>query len=59
VIPAPRSPEIAGERLDLHNASIDEPAAAAGRCGMIHLPTGRTCWARAHHADGCDFAPAT
>jgi hypothetical protein len=43
--------------LDLHNASIDEPAAAAGYCGMIHLSTGRICRARARHVDGCDFVP--
>jgi hypothetical protein len=43
--------------MDLHNASIDEPAAAAGRCGMIHLPTGRVCRAPARHASGCDFVP--
>jgi hypothetical protein len=43
--------------LDLHNASIDEPAAAAGCCGMIHLPTGRICRARARHAGGCSFVP--
>jgi hypothetical protein len=45
------------ERLDLHNASIDEPTAAAGSCGTIHLPTGRVCRAQAHHGGGCDFGP--
>ena len=45
------------ERLDLHNASIDRPAAAAGNCGTIHLPTGRVCRAQAHHVGGCDFGP--
>jgi hypothetical protein len=51
-IPSPTSDV---ERLDLHNASVDEPAAAAGNCGTTHLPTGRVCRARAHHVGGCDF----
>ncbi len=57
MIPSPPAADTGDKRLDLHNASIDEPAAAAGRCGMIHLPTGRTCREPAHHADGCDFGP--
>ena len=59
MISAPLPSDTGGERKDLHNASIDEPAAAAGRCGTIHLPTGRTCRAQAHHADSCDFGPAS
>jgi hypothetical protein len=55
VIPSAQSPNIRDERLDLHNAGIDELAAAAGRCGTIHLPTGRTCRASARHTDGCEF----
>ena len=31
------------DRQDLHNASVSEEAAAAGGCGQVHLPTGRTC----------------
>jgi hypothetical protein len=58
MIPTPQPPVVATERLDLHNAAIDEPAATAGRCGTIHLPTGRICRAIARHADGCDFGPA-
>jgi hypothetical protein len=57
VIPFPQFPRIGDERLDLHNVSIDGPAAAAGCCGMIHLPSGRICRARARHAGGCDFVP--
>ena len=53
----PQVPDIDDERMDAHNTSIDEGAAAAGRCGMIHLPSGRTCQAQAGHADGCDFVP--
>jgi hypothetical protein len=57
VIPFPHFPRTGVERLDLHNASIDEPAAAVGCCGTIHLPTGRICRTRARHADGCNFVP--
>jgi hypothetical protein len=55
MIHTPRSPSPEAERLDLHNASIDESAAAAGTCGTIHLPSGRVCRAPAHHVGGCDF----
>jgi hypothetical protein len=53
-ISAPR-PADADDRLDLHNSSIEESAAAAGHCGMTHLPTGRVCQEPEHHADGCAF----
>ena len=52
--PAPR-PADADDRLDLHNSSIEETAAAAGHCGMTHLPTGRVCQEPVHHVDGCAF----
>ena len=58
MIPMPKSPDTDGERIDLHNATIDEGSVAAGGCGMIHLPTGRICRAGAGHADGCDFVTA-
>jgi hypothetical protein len=44
------------ERLDVHNASIDQPTAAAGCCGTTDLNTGRICRSPAGHADGCDFS---
>jgi hypothetical protein len=59
VIPLPQFANTGAQRLDLHNVSIDEPAAAAGRCGMIHLPTGRICRARVRHVGGCDFVPVS
>ena len=59
MIPLPQFPNTGAQRLDVHNASIDGPAAAAGCCGMIHLPTGRTCRALARHAGGCDFVPVS
>ncbi|MCU1613168.1 MAG: hypothetical protein JWO98_708 [Frankiales bacterium] len=46
-------PAHAGERLDLHNASVEESAAAAGHCGMTDLRTGRVCQEPHHHAGGC------
>ena len=57
MIPPAQFPRTGDERLDLHNATIDERAAAVGCCGMIHLPTGRICRTRARHADGCTFVP--
>jgi hypothetical protein len=48
-------PAEAGERLDLHNASIEESAAAAGHCAMTDLHTGRVCQEPHHHSGGCAF----
>jgi hypothetical protein len=58
--PTPQ-PQAAGERLDLHNSSIDETAAAAGHCGMTDLHTGRVCQDPQDHSGSCSFvaAPAT
>lgn len=50
---APRPAD--AERLDLHNASIDESAAAAGHCGMTDLHTGRVCQESQDHAGSCAF----
>jgi hypothetical protein len=55
VIPPAQQPVVLTERLDLHNTAIDEPSATAGRCGTIHLPSGRICQAAEHHTDSCDF----
>ena len=55
MIPTPPSSGTSSMRWDLQNARIDEAAAAAGRCGAIHLPTGRTCGAPAGHAGDCDL----
>jgi hypothetical protein len=52
--PAPR-PADADDRLDLHNPSIDESAAAAGQCGMTDLHNGRVCHEPHHHVGGCAF----
>jgi hypothetical protein len=51
----PRSWQPTGERLDLHNASVDETAAGAQMCGMIHLTSGRVCILAVHHRGSCHF----
>ena len=48
-------PAEADERLDLHNASIEASAAAAGHCAMTDLNTGRVCQEPHHHVDSCAF----
>jgi hypothetical protein len=50
---APAEPD---DRQDLHNASVDKQVADAGRCGQVHLATGRTCTLEQGHSGSCDFA---
>jgi hypothetical protein len=50
--PCRRSPP---QRIDAHNASVDFLLAASGRCGMIHLATGRVCTLAARHPGSCSF----
>ena len=57
--PPDHLPEADLERLDVHNASIDEPTAAAGCCGTTDLSTGRICGSPAGHTGGCDFSPTS
>ena len=45
-----------GDRLDVHNTNINEAAACAGRCGTVHLPTGRMCQLPALHPGACQLA---
>lgn len=40
-----------------HNIDTDENLAAAGRCGALHLPSGRACILPARHPGGCHFEP--
>ena len=42
-------------RPDLNNATIREDLAERGRCGMVHLPTGRTCLLPLRHHGPCEF----
>ena len=51
-----RSPDRSSERIDVHNTNVNEAAAAAGRCGMVHLPTGRMCRLRSLHEGACQLA---
>lgn len=45
----------APQRLDAHNTTTDEDAAAHHQCGMQHLATGRVCHLPERHCGGCDF----
>jgi hypothetical protein len=47
------------DRLDLHNSSIEESAAAAGHCGMTDLHTGRVCQEPQSHVGSCAFVAPT
>jgi hypothetical protein len=47
--------ELHDRTREIHNASIDEQLARAGRCGTTHLPTGRRCTLPARHPFGCAF----
>jgi hypothetical protein len=50
------SPGRWGNRLDVHNTSVNEAAARAGRCGTVHLPTGRMCRLPSLHEGACQLA---
>lgn len=43
------------ERPDASSLHVREDVAAAGRCGNVHLPTGRTCTLPARHQGSCNF----
>lgn len=48
----------AEERPDLsstHSPHVREDVAMAGRCGNVHLPTGRTCTLAERHHGSCAF----
>jgi hypothetical protein len=40
----------------MHNASVDEDAAAQGGCGQVYLPTGKMCTLRHGHDASCEFS---
>lgn len=42
-------------RPDVSNPNIREDVAQAGRCALVHLPTGRTCLLPLRHQGPCDF----
>jgi hypothetical protein len=43
------------ERLEIHNIEVNTAVAAAHRCGMTHMATGRVCLLPERHLGGCDF----
>jgi hypothetical protein len=45
------------KRLDLHNASVDETAAAHNLCGFLELHSGTVCVLPFHHTGSCRFVP--
>jgi hypothetical protein len=47
--------ELKRERLDAHSAAVDVRLIGLGRCGAIHLPTGRRCFLVAKHEGSCTF----
>lgn len=51
----PRPSNSPAERLDLHNASVDQTAASAQMCGQLHLRSGRVCILAVHHTGSCHF----
>lgn len=44
-----------GARPDVSNPNVREDVAEAGRCALVHLPTGRTCLLPLRHQGPCDF----
>lgn len=42
-------------RPDLSNTNVREDLAMAGRCALVHLPTGRTCLLPLRHQGPCEF----
>ncbi|WP_457973671.1 hypothetical protein [Arthrobacter sp. D1-17] len=45
----------ADERPDLRSIHVREDVARAGRCGNVHLATGRTCILPERHHGSCEF----
>lgn len=45
----------ADERLDLRSVHVHEDVARSGRCGNVHLATGRTCILPERHHGSCHF----
>ena len=43
------------ERPDLRSVHVREDVARSGRCGNVHLATGRTCILPERHQGSCSF----
>ncbi|HSU48636.1 MAG TPA: hypothetical protein VLJ40_17190 [Arthrobacter sp.] len=39
----------------MSNSNVREDLAMAGRCALVHLPTGRTCLLPLRHQGPCEF----
>ncbi len=52
---APHRHERRDERPDLTSTHVDEDIAMAGRCGNIHVPSGRICTLPERHRGSCHF----
>jgi hypothetical protein len=50
-----RSHGFVQERSDISNIHVREDVARAGRCGNVHLATGRTCLLPFRHGGPCHF----
>lgn len=45
----------ADERPDLRSVHVREDVARTGRCGNVHMATGRTCILPERHHGSCEF----
>jgi hypothetical protein len=45
----------ADERPDLRSVHVREDVARSGRCGNVHMATGRTCILPERHHGSCEF----
>ncbi|QYF91512.1 hypothetical protein KY499_13990 [Arthrobacter sp. PAMC25284] len=52
---SPHRHERREERPDLPSSHVSEAVAMSGRCGNIHLPSGRTCTLTERHDGSCEF----
>ena len=52
---AQRRQRTPADRLDLHNASVDERVADTHRCGFVDLRIGQVCLLAVGHPGSCQF----
>jgi hypothetical protein len=45
----------ADERPDIRSVHVREDVARSGRCGNVHMATGRTCILPERHHGSCEF----
>lgn len=53
---SPHRHERREERPDLPSTHVSESIAMSGRCGNIHLDSGRICILTERHSGSCEFA---